>query len=390
MLLLTASEPQAAVGWSFCADVARYPHHEFQMEPLSAGEVAALLARTVGVVEAERLAATYHARSGGNPMLTAALIEDNLDTENGRVCVAADEPAAGAAFARAVDGFLNRRGAQLAAVAFGVAVLGAAANAPAIARLTGITFEAVSKLLDALTAGGLLVDGRFRHPGAADVMMASLPAGESEALRMRAARLLYQRGAPAVDVARPIVNGRLPVEEWLLGVLRDAADEAVGAGDIALAVRSLELYLEHCTDEAERRDAAKRLIRILWLASPSAAARRIKNLPDAERDAADQGLAASLVRHALWTGDSCAATMLDKLTESAAGADRRWSPSWRWPISGSTAGLGGPPAGRPTPTPGSPPCTRLAHSMQLIGESRPRPVRRPYFRAPSSARRPPR
>ncbi|MEC4019677.1 helix-turn-helix transcriptional regulator [Streptomyces sp. H27-D2] len=114
----------------------------------------------------------------------------------------------------------------------------------------------------------------FSHPLAREAALAAADPAELDALRRRVARLLDERGAPAMSVAAHLVHIDRPDEEWMTQSLEDAAEEATRGGMVdeatvhlrhaltgplppgrraALVLRLGALELPHCADAAIRR-----------------------------------------------------------------------------------------------------------------------------------------
>ncbi|MEV6714754.1 LuxR C-terminal-related transcriptional regulator [Lentzea sp. NPDC051208] len=215
-----------------------------------------------------------HALSGGNPALLAALRDDG-----GRV---------GPVVRRTLLDLLHGTDSALFDVACGLAVLG-----PHTALLSALTERhqaAAAALTSTLADSGLLDGGRFRLPGAAEILLGALPRVQAVALHERAARLLHNAGAPDTEVAAHCVAAQT-VDEQVGGtaMLRRAARSATSG----LAAESLRLALRAC-DPADARAVRLELGQVLWRTDPAAAARAL--LPCS-------GLDPAVLRARWWQGD---------------------------------------------------------------------------------------
>lgn len=297
----------------FHGEMTRRPHHRIRLAPLSEAGIADLLREHAGTGDAdadadaddpagaEDPAAVMHRITGGNPMLVRAMIEDR---DAGRP---AGPERVGPAFGRAVLECLHRWEAGLLEVARAVAVLGEDRTPVLVGRLAGTTPEAAEQVADVLTAAGLLVDGRFRHPGAEAAVLDGMPGAERARLHAHAAELLYQRGAATSVVADHLVAADRVSAGWPVAVLRIAAEQALMCDDVAAAVRYLEPALP-AADADERLGITCVLVHALWRVNPAAAVVHAAPLREAMWEGRLRGRdAMSVVQHALWNGDEATA-----------------------------------------------------------------------------------
>ncbi|WP_176611274.1 AAA family ATPase [Actinomadura sp. WMMB 499] len=171
-----------------------------RMRPLSLDGAFRLFARRLGAERAGRLAARGLAVTGGSPLLLRGLLADQRENGTG----AADRLEVGAGFEHAVLDCLGRGDEDARRLAAAVAVLGDAATAPLAAELLGWSEPALAATLDALGRAGLLDAMRFRHLAARAAVLTAMDADERTGLHLRAARLLYRKGARAADVAHHV------------------------------------------------------------------------------------------------------------------------------------------------------------------------------------------
>lgn len=283
----------------FHAELTRRPHHRVRLAPLGPEGIADLLGDRVP--DPAAMATAWHALTGGNPMLVRAMVEDleaGHETGPDRV---------GPAFGRAVLECLHRWEAGLPEVARAIAVLGEERTPVLLGRLAGTTPEAVEQAVEVLTAAGLLLDGGFRHPGAASVVLDSTPGAERSRLHARAAELLYQRGAAADVVADHLVAADRVAPGWPVAVLRTAAEQALVGDDVAAAVRYLEPALP-VAERDERLGIVSVLVRALWRVNPAAAVVHMEPMHEAMWAGRLRGRdAMTVVQHALWIGDEATA-----------------------------------------------------------------------------------
>ncbi|KJE21284.1 transcriptional regulator, luxR family [Frankia torreyi] len=209
---------------------------------LSEPGVAQVLAERLDAQTATLLAADYHAATGGNPLLVNALIDDRL--------TAVPDPKStlrlviGDAFQHAVLSTVERIDGVMPSLVKAVGVLGDSATPRLLAALLGLDQAHVTKLMHMLCASGILcAEGRFRHPGTREVVIANPSQIENETLSYRAAQLRYTDNAPAGIVAR---HTELPLSdaEWRVAVL--AAQGHTNrqiSSDLFITVSTVEQHL---------------------------------------------------------------------------------------------------------------------------------------------------
>ena len=188
--------------------------------------------------------------TGGNPlllrMLARALRAEGADpTAQGEERVAELVPQVVAA---SVLPRLRRLPAEVEAFAGAVAVLGDRAELRHAAALAGIETGPATHAADALTAAGILARGRpieFVHPTVCRAVYESLPTGQRHRAHRQAAVILDREGAPADRIAAHLVVAERMGDDWVVGILRAAAREALARGAIDEAAR----YLRRAQEE---------------------------------------------------------------------------------------------------------------------------------------------
>jgi len=201
--------------------------------PLSLDAVAALAHAKHG--SADRAAET-HAATGGNPLWVHAVLD------HGRL-----EPVA-----RDVLRRIDALGPDAVALTHAVAVLGDHASLDATAALAGLEPEAAARAVTALAAADVLASGvapRFRHPVVRAAVYDALAPAELAIAHGRAARLLAERAAPAVEVAAHVRMAPPAGDPWAVERLREAAREARAQGVPELSAALLERALAEPPDE---------------------------------------------------------------------------------------------------------------------------------------------
>ncbi|GAB3844973.1 AAA family ATPase [Dactylosporangium cerinum] len=173
--------------------------------PLTRAGVADMVRRLPPPVD-PGLAGHVHALTGGNPRLTAALVEDVLRRVEGPPAVG--RPVAGEAFIEAVRTCLLRSQPHALPIARALAVTGGTAEVPVLAQLLSISEEMVDWGLLALHRVGLLPGHAFRDPRVQAAVLAGMPVRERAELHRRLAVLGPGGGEPADIVARHLVDAQ--------------------------------------------------------------------------------------------------------------------------------------------------------------------------------------
>ncbi|MBI0297521.1 AAA family ATPase [Streptomyces sp. PRKS01-29] len=244
-------------------------HHLYKIEigALPESGVGRLLERHGDAALAERIRASCHAISGGNPRLVKALLRDHLKAApsgtGGDVTV-------GAEFQESYRRCLLRHQTPLQ-VAQALAVLGPYGSRCRVAGLLGCAEERVSRAMDLLNSAGLLEDGRFRHPSARSVALETLGAEDRARLSARAAELLYADGADPMAVAELLVIAGKTPDQKGVAVLWQAAQKNLDEGCTEEAIASLRLADRADLGRREHLDILMALVGALWSSNPATA-----------------------------------------------------------------------------------------------------------------------
>ncbi|MGW7370054.1 hypothetical protein ACWGI8_43180, partial [Streptomyces sp. NPDC054841] len=219
LLLLTVSACLDQEQLSRVAELQRQAHcHRLRLMPLTPAAAERMLAGQVrGGDAGARLAAQLHERTGGNPLLMRALVEDHAAGEDDEGAVSLR---AGEAWAGAVGEVLHRCGSDALRVARGTAVLGEDARTVLLGRLLDLPSAAVEAGVRELTLSGLFRDGAF-HEGTA-------AAGAVRDAAFRAAALADGALGERVFQGRGLVHGGPGKAGFGDGALGDGA---FGAGE---------------------------------------------------------------------------------------------------------------------------------------------------------------
>ncbi|MCW1097429.1 AAA family ATPase [Streptomyces sp. RS2] len=278
MVLSDTEDPQPRFPL-FRAEIMRLPElSHIRTAALSPTGVTELLAGRVRADKAGLLGAEFHNVSGGSPLLLKSLLRDLADSASTPPEQCA--PVVGEHFAQAVVSCLRRSGPTMLVVAQWVALLGDSTCKELLAECLGTSPESAHRLLRMLDTIGVTRAGRFRHPAARVAIMDGISEQNRAEMKFRVARMLYDTGAPATQVAGHLLGqagqqAGLCTEQaaWAVSVLREAADRALTGNRVEQAIAWLRQAHRLCTDKAERGAVLFHLARIQWRHSPTAALR---------------------------------------------------------------------------------------------------------------------
>jgi DNA-binding CsgD family transcriptional regulator len=291
---------------SLLGDLTTDPQAQLLMPRLlTATAVAEVVRDRLGEGVEQAFVKACHASTAGNPLLLEELLKtlavDRIPPDAAHIDAIAE--LGPRAVSRAVLPRLARLSADAVRVARAIAVLGDSPHLPVVAELAHLEPSAVAAAIRELVHAEILRPEPplgFVHPLVQAAIHADLAPGEVELQHERAARLLAELGAPEEQIAAHllVVPGR--GEDWVVDVLRAAADAAVARGDLDSAISSLRRAL----DEPPRPDLRLKLLLELAPAEMSTslvpaaahyrAAYEIAREPSARGQAAD-GLARALL-----------------------------------------------------------------------------------------------
>jgi DNA-binding CsgD family transcriptional regulator len=285
-----------------------------QVGPLSEQGVAALLSSQPSLPDCWQPSLIYRL-TGGNPRLVRALIEP--------YCVTPPKtpvPGIGSLLGPAVMTCLYRSDAVLLRLAKAMAILDGAPSAPLLSEMLDLSGESIAWAIDAATEAGLLKDMRFRHKQVGVAVLNATSQHERADLHRRAADVLHRRGASAMAIARHKIPAQHADASWSLSVLRDAAEQAVEADDIVLAMDCLRLAEHATTDNIQRAAIRSAFVRVKWRLDPAMAEREmLELLGDAKAGRLHGEHTLALVNHLAWYGKPAeAAELFGQLVSSAA------------------------------------------------------------------------
>ncbi|MEU7481163.1 AAA family ATPase [Lentzea sp. NPDC042327] len=285
----------------------RHPHRRIRLAPLSAAELAELLAADAGGPPSEELTTGFSRMTAGVPLLAHALLDD-CKTRGALV----ERPVAGAAYRNAVLQLLHRNSSEkihvlrlLALFGESVQHLSDTIDSVNLSETMGVSDETVSNAVDRGNSTGLLTGRRFLDPAAAAAVREDMRPDLRTTLHCRIAEALYNSGAPAEVVASHLLAAELVPAGWGTSTLRSAAEAALGRDDLERCAACLQLALRGCSGTAESHEITAALARVEWLTNPAAAGRRLDPLRQAaEKGELDLRDATTVLRHVLWQGDT--------------------------------------------------------------------------------------
>jgi DNA-binding CsgD family transcriptional regulator len=216
--------------------------------PLSPDAAAELVRRRLGEAVTSAFAAACHAATHGNPLLLTELLKaldaERVIPDDGHIDVVAE--LGPRAVSRAVLLRLARLPADAVALARALAVLGDGAETTVLGALAGLDGDAVGAAARELVRAEILRPEppfAFVHPLVQAAVHRDLAPGERELSHERAARLLLELDAPAEQIAAHLLSTPRHGEDWVVDVLRRAAQAAFAKGAPDAAIASLRRAL---------------------------------------------------------------------------------------------------------------------------------------------------
>lgn len=305
---------------------------------LAPDAVGYLLASSFGHPVAETLVYACQRATGGNPLLTQALLRElrRVGTVGEPTC---DQIAVlgSVEVAETIVARFEERFSGVGRALDAVAVIGRAATPALVAELVGIPRAEAADMLHVLVRCGVLHESGegvvFAQPMVPVSFLAALPPSERARLHAAAAHALHALGAPAHEVVHHLRRAPRIGERWAYRLLFDSACAALSRHDLEEA----RVLQERCALEDEpddRSELLRRLSRVeLAAAAPAVAASRLRAL-GRPRGGDDTAAVVTLVNLALATaldGDLAGARRtlqaaladlgpLDPAQEPAAGA----------------------------------------------------------------------
>ncbi|WP_159447819.1 AAA family ATPase [Streptoalloteichus hindustanus] len=293
--------------------------------PLGADAGVALVRARFGAAVPEEVARECARASLGVPMLLHALLDDLAAVGEGW-----PEVLAGGAewFPRGRYGAAIRTLVSLAAwdarqVGRALGVLdGEEATEALLPAVSGVDGPWLRAVLQQLRHQGSVVGTppRLAHPLLRDAVLSGVEPAERQAAHRAAAKLLYERGAPAEAVARHLLRTPGPTEPWAVDSLLCVADGAIGEGRTDLALRLLRHVADSPLPSPALAEVLSRLGALEALSDPLAGARRLGEALRLQPDEGRRAAIAPALGMALAAGGEVAGAVaaLDEIAEGLA------------------------------------------------------------------------
>ncbi|MEU6392298.1 AAA family ATPase [Streptomyces sp. NPDC046939] len=232
-----------------CEPAADAPYDQaLELSALGRSSVRLLVEKTFGDTPDAVFVDTVAARSGGNPLLLRAILDE---AHYLRLCPTAADAAVAATLRpervrERLDAFLRSQPDHVRRTAYALTVLGPAADARFAARLAEIDSAGLTEALDVLRRVGLADPRACRLTSGTvlrDLLEENMPAEERTAMRGVAAELLHRTGHPAELAAEHLMGAISLRGPEAVQILRTAADSALRRGSPRDAARYLRRAL---------------------------------------------------------------------------------------------------------------------------------------------------
>jgi DNA-binding CsgD family transcriptional regulator/tetratricopeptide (TPR) repeat protein len=258
LALILATRPLDPALMPEAATLAADPAAEvLRPSPLTQAAISELVAARLSDTPDERFVSACLDVTGGNPFLLGELLEEAAARGIAPTAAAADD--VGAIVPSGVANAVLLRLARLAPAAAGLAralsALGDGAQVGDAARLAGLAGPDLEAAMGALVSAGIVESGgtvRFTHPILRAAIYGDLSPAERERLHHAGAAILRERGAPIGQVAAQVMHTEAAGDQGAMGLLRDAARDALVLGDAAGAAALLSRALKEPPADGDR------------------------------------------------------------------------------------------------------------------------------------------
>jgi DNA-binding CsgD family transcriptional regulator len=300
---LRSSEPDA--DQAILEELLSEPHAQLLIPgPLTAAAVTAVVRDRLGEGVETAFAEACRSSTDGNPLLLnellKALVADRVPPDAAHADVVAELGPRAAS--RAVLLRLARLSEDAVQVARAISVLGDGADFTVVAELAGLDALAVAAATRELVRAEILrpeLPLGFVHALVQAAVYHDLAPGERVLYHERAATLLVGLGAPKERVAAHLLLMPARGEEWVVDMLRSAADASVAKGDPDAAVSLLRRALDEPPRPELRLELLLDLGRVEAMTSLPAAAGHLRSAYELARDPSVRGRAADQLARSL-------------------------------------------------------------------------------------------
>jgi hypothetical protein len=230
---------------------------------LSERAVNALVRSTIDERSGDRLSEALWTASGGNPLYLTELLRAALELNEPQLAELDPAELLVGRFegiGRRVIARVRRLDPAALRLAQALAILGDGCELRHAAAAGDLEMTDATRLAAGLVRLEVLANDdppSFIHPVVRDAVEASLGGDERDAAHRSAARLLYADRAPAGQIAAHLFSVRPAGDDWVLGRLREAAQEAIESGAPKVAADLLNRALAE-PPRAEQRIALLR------------------------------------------------------------------------------------------------------------------------------------
>jgi DNA-binding CsgD family transcriptional regulator len=275
--------------------------------PLTAAAVGEVVRERLGAGVEPAFAEACYSSTDGNPLLLNELLKtldaDRVPPDAGHVDAVAELGPRAAS--RAVVLRLARLSADAVQVARAISALGDGAELPVVAELAELEAPALATAIRELVRAEILRPEPplgFVHPLVQAAVYHDLAPGERELYHERAATVLIRRGAAKEQIAAHLLVMPARGEQWVVDVLRAAADAAIAKGDLDSAVSLLRRALDEPPEADLRLELLLELGQAEAMTSLPAAVEHLRSAYELADDPATRGHAAGgLARMLLFT-----------------------------------------------------------------------------------------
>jgi DNA-binding CsgD family transcriptional regulator len=258
LVVVTVREGELDSARPMVCEITKAPRATLRPRPLSLAGTRALVVTECGQAADEEFVRACQETTGGNPMFLASILLE--------VSLSGTPPQAGHAQwirslrpaqlrTRLID-CMRSQPEPVQAFAKATAILGSRADIEIVGRLADLDSIGSIEAMCTMRRLGLLASGSqpaFLHPVVGDAIDDLMSVQERESLRAVAIRLLHSGCYTAEQVAEQLLTSSSPQGGWAVGVLRTAADIALGAGAPEVAARYLRRALLDTTQDGEDR-----------------------------------------------------------------------------------------------------------------------------------------